>query len=103
MPQALFDHFRGSAGIVRRVPATGHAHDRVTGKLVEHRQGAALHAIQPEHTDLRVDRSHARDVFVAGHGVSAPHIYITAILHLEPSIFTDPIFLPRAGSYLHRH
>jgi len=95
-PERFFDEPGGHGWVVGGTALAGRVHDWVAGEVVEQGQGPAVRAIDPEESDLRIDRSHGGDLVIRWEGIGAPHIGFGPVLQPQPAVLADPGFF--AGS-----
>ena len=99
----LFDDFGGKTGVVSRVALARRVHDRMASKLIDDRERSTVRAIQPQQTNLRINRPGAHHLLIARHRVSTAHVRLRAVFEKHAAVFADAALAADTRAHFDRH
>ena len=101
--QIVLDDLGSITDDVRGVAAAGDALDGMAREVIHDRQRLAVLPVQPQHADLRINRSDAGDLFVGRKRIGVADVRFPAVLQFEPAILHDPVLMAAAGADVDGH
>ncbi len=97
--EIVFNHGRREAGNISRIRPVRHSLNRMAGKVVDDgKRPAVILAINPQDTDLGIDRPNRCHLGIGRHRVGVPHVNISPVFHSQPTVFLNTVLMTAAGA-----